>query len=181
MKFSDDSIFVAGDLAIEKLMQTDQTQFNNEKVIFTESVGTYNLIDLKKDQFKDLGASLRNETKKIPWQDLKNKILGLNFYYGWYRNESYVESRVVYKGKEISRVDFISSDSKIKYELYLDQQASSSRQPVFFFGIEDKFKASLVKMKAVFPNNQGVIVVTREYIKLKEHEVLKKIADIRRE
>lgn len=174
-KFSDDSIFVLKTLAIEKLMQLNQSQFNNEEIKFTESIGNYYLIDLKKQKFKDIGNQLEKETKKINWQDLKNKPVGLNFYYGWYRNEPFKISQITYKGKKLNKINFTNKISRIKYEILLSKNLQNNENPVFFIGIEDKFNSQLVEMKAVFPDNQGTIKITKKFVPLNNHEVLRKL------
>lgn len=171
-RLSDDSIFVIKDLAIEKVMKTNQLEYGG-KLTLTESVGGYYLIDLKKRVFKDLGTSLDKSTDQIPWQDLRNKTTGHIFHYGWFNDEPHVLKDTLYDGKNIRQLSYTSTKDKFKYVIYLENNVPKNNMPVFFIGIEDKFDLSLIELRA--SNDQGTILFTKRFIPMDDHEVLRKI------
>lgn len=167
----DDSIFLNGDLAVEKDYRINQNEINS-KIEFSSSLKGYNLLDLKKGLFKELGVTLDADSQQMPWKNLKTKEIGFNFYYGWYKDEKYTLTDVLYEGRKIKKLTFISEIKNLQYEVFLEDNTDKNKSSVFFIGIEDKFNASLVKMIITSPDNKGSFIFTKRFIKLQNHEVL---------
>jgi hypothetical protein len=167
----DDSIFVSGDLAVEKDYRINQNEINS-KIEFSSSLKGYNLLDLQKSLFKELGETLDVDSQKMHWKDLKSKEIGFNFYYGWYKDEKYTIVNVLYEGRKMKKLTFTSKVTNLEYEVFLEENADENKSPVFFIGIEDKFNSNMVKMVITSPENKGSFIFTKRFVKLEKHEVL---------
>lgn len=118
-KFPNDSIFVDNEFLVEKVIRLEFYDFYG-KTDLIESLDTYHLINLKKGLYKNLGKTLKQETKDISWVDLKEKKLGFNFCNKWYNNESYKIKDTVYNGKKTKKIEYVSK-TNIRYDILLQQ------------------------------------------------------------
>ncbi|CAD0002458.1 hypothetical protein FLACHUCJ7_00972 [Flavobacterium chungangense] len=169
-KFPDDSIFVDKELAVEKIMRLDEFIVDDKSKV-KESVDTYYFIDFKKRQYKDIGKNLEKDPKNIPWIQLAKKDLGFNFHNKWLENENYKMKDTIYNGEKIKKV-ISNSKTGERYEIFLRQNVTENKPLVLFAGIEDKFKAEVIKMIITYPENKGSFIYTKKFIPLKSHEIL---------
>lgn len=172
-KFPDDSIFVNNEFALEKVMRLELFDYNGISTA-KESVDAYFIINLKKGLYKDLERSLEKETESIPWIELREKKLGFNFYGKWYENETYKMKDTIYNGKKVKKIKYVSAEH-LKYEILLQQNLPKNPSPVFFGGLEDKFKGDLLKMIITYPDKQGSFIFTKKFVQIKNQEVLWKL------
>jgi hypothetical protein len=171
-RFPDDSLFIYKGAAVEQILRVDQTFLDNNKSVIKESLDTYYFIDFKKGLFRDMGKNLNRKDEKAQWLPMKDKKSGFDFTIPWYADEKYKIKDTIYNGKKIKKIQY-QNVKGMRYTVLMRMNSSKEQFPVIFPGIEDRFKADVIKMFVTYPGQHGSWVYTKKFIPLKNHEVFK--------
>ena len=162
----DDSIFYYNGYAIEKIIGSHDVIIEYG-LTREERFKEFNFIDFSKQRFFKAQSSSEFSSINNPnWTDLHTKSLGIQIYYPYYKDEKYESKDTVIENKSFRLVRFVSSqqnESKGALLTFL-LKPDLVEGPIFNVGIENAFKGKIETIKSVFPNNQGEVIISINFI-----------------
>lgn len=177
--FPDDSIFYYKGYSIEKIIVNNELTIGNT---FTkvEQVKEFYFIDYSMQQFfKTASLDKFGSITKPEWFNLHKKLLGVQFYFQYYKDEKYLEKDTTVQNNMYKLVRFCAQQNQLKGTLMTFYLQPDPKAPIFNYNIESAFKSKIRMIRAVYPGDQGEVIISINYIKkTSDYYIISLINDI---